>query len=148
MPVYHKRQVRPNIRGELYHGPIDGVRPQDHWETYYDLQRLRCSVVRIGPVFENVINNQMRFCSICYFRYRRGNVTQQFEQIMPHCLIHERIINQSRRCYGCDELIITITPAYQCLLCVEEFLNIDRLALNSSFKIRVIQRWLEWLAFE
>lgn len=146
MPVHHKRLVPPEIKGELYHGPIDGVRPEDHWNTYYYLRRLRCSLTSRGPVFQHIIDHQLRFCFICFFRVHGIN-RSHFTPLIQHGLIHERAA-YTGRCRGCNRRVMSISPAYRCLGCVEEYLNADRTPLEAGIRIPSVKRWLELLKFK
>ncbi|CAL1672039.1 unnamed protein product [Lasius platythorax] len=65
MPVYHRLLWTPELLGEEYQGPIDGVRPLDHPETYGYLMELRCVMLTGNRLYQSIIDSH-KICQACY----------------------------------------------------------------------------------
>lgn len=148
MPVYHKRLITPEIRGEEYHGPIDGVQPKDYPLSYTHLLDLRCTMTYDGPIYQNIYNYQVKLCQHCYICNTTWLERLDYKQIDYHGLIHERIANIIRRCATCDNVIMLVTAAHECRSCIEEYFHTDRTDLLMGQRIKVIHRWKSYLEYK
>lgn len=126
-----------------YYGPIDGVRPTDHPETYHKLIAMFC-VTTTHTVYSPTSQRQNRICEECHGRLLNDQ-QRDFERGITHLLVGRVRLHQVTTCMGCDRQIAQIKPATRCTECIEEFLQqMSSLGNNSPPAyaiIEVITRW-------
>ena len=140
MPVYHPRQWTPDIPGEEYHGPLDGVRPKDYPETYKCLLELRC-VMTIGERLYQRTVDKYKICDACFLAIPAENQVE-FSIVVPHSLVHKDSVHDQTKCSFCYKPVVKVRPASDCRGCIEEYLHTDHEYLNDGWGAPVYARWI------
>jgi len=55
---------------EEFYGPIGGVRPEDHLESYQDLSKCFCLNLanNVDLIYVSILEFKLRLCKTCYLR--------------------------------------------------------------------------------
>lgn len=139
MPIYHQLQWTPEITEEIRQRPIDGVRPQDHPETYAKLTELRCVKQARGSIYQNTEN----FRKICQECYDKIPAREQYMTLPPHNIVHKDSVDNQTSCTKCDIITALVKPAKECIDCIEEFLYVDHEYLAEGWGQAVFPRGRE-----
>jgi len=142
MPVYHRLQWTPEPPKEKYQGPIDGVRPEDHPETYQLLRSFRCIIAVNGRIYQSARENYRKICEECH-HLMPVERKREYTKVASHNLVHENTARTQSRCTICNRRIIIITPAHECTGCIEEYLHADKNHLRHGWGVRVVKRWIQ-----
>lgn len=141
MPVYHRLLWTPELKGEEYQGPIDGVKPIDYPEAYEYLMELRCVLALDERLYQNG-NSHCKVCITCY-----NNTPDEYKNeyviVAPHNLVHKNSADHQTHCTHCNTWIVQVRPAHECKACIEEYLNASKDYLDEGWGLQVIQRWRE-----
>ena len=123
-----------------HQGPIDGVLPENHPETYSPLLSLYC--VRQNR-YLLYVSDTMCICAECYIQIIGEPEGYVIEEHL-HALCAEEEAKLISTCDKCDEDIAWIGAATECAGCTEEYLNLTIEEYNDlirgNYKI-VENRW-------
>lgn len=126
-----------------FYGPIDGVLPQDHMETYKDILNSYClrAISHQDKIFIEETRPRRRLCEDCYIAL---GLPQQFKfnDAQHSIYMCNRYIRQyALHCIHCKkQLMILRLMAFQCKDCIEEYLNNQETLLLQG-EIFVYKRW-------
>jgi hypothetical protein len=138
--VYHHLLWAPELLGEEYQGPINGVRPLDYPETYGYLMELRCVMIAEDRLHQSFTDSH----KICQARYATASEEQKNEYgiVTPHSLVHKNSANCQTACTFCNKCI-TIKLAHECSGCIEKYLHTNKAYLDEGWGTPVFNRWTE-----
>ncbi|KMQ82564.1 hypothetical protein RF55_22549 [Lasius niger] len=141
MPVYHHLMWTPELLGEEYQGPIDGVRPLDYPETYGYLTELRCVMIAENRLYQSYFDSH-KICQACYATASEEQKSE-YGIVAPHCLVHKNSANCQTGCTFCNKCIITIKPAHECSGCIEKYLHTSKAYFDEGWGAPVFDRRAE-----
>lgn len=129
-----------------FYGPIDGVLPQDHTDTYKDLLNSYClrAISTTEKIYREDMLPRRRLCENCYIEL---DSPEQFKYCnLQHSIyIHHRYNHNinlyALHCVKCKkQLLICELMAFECRDCIEEYL-INHKTLLSQGELLVVKRW-------
>lgn len=138
MPVYHRLQQLPEMEGEEYYRPLDGVRPTDHPATYEPLQSLRC-IRLLDEILYQRNSDNYKICQDCYPTIPEEEQSA-YGSVVPHCLVYWTSAYTQTNCTMCGKAVIKVIHADQCMGCIEEYLDADLDLLRSGWGVPVAAR--------
>lgn len=127
-----------------YYGLIDGVRPIDHQDTYYVLNKSRCMKSAVQEVvYIRDRHPWKRLCVECYVE--RGEPNNFNMDTAWHLLcspLNGVPLDLKLRCAGCKKLVMRFENAWTCRECIEQFLMLKVVFeleehYNQNFEIEV-----------